>query len=300
MRRYFLVILALLSLQIRAQDIGDYLSKYTETNGALYLQPFADAFSADFNSGLFHNARIKKKGFHLYLGVVSQVAIISDDAKYFMGYTESDIYEPQGPYKVPTILGPVDEVTVPIDGSGGLLTYTFPGGFNVDLMPMAVPQLTIGSLWGTEVTGRFITYNVPDVGKIDMWGWGIRHSIDQYFNKMPVNIAVGFYRQCFKLSDYIDTKALMANVQASYRASIFTFYTGVGYEKSNVKVEYMYSGNDDEPGDEKIAFDLDAANVVRFTIGVTFNLGPVKLFGDYNVAKQNTFAVGLGIGINER
>jgi len=265
----------------------------------MYLQPFANAFSADFNSGLFHNAKIKRKGFHLYFGVVAQVATISDEAKYFMGYTEGDIYEPQGPYKVSSVLGPTEGVTVPIEGSGGLLEYTFPGGFDVDLLPLALPQITIGALFGTELTVRYIHFKVKDVGTFDVFGWGVRHSIDQYIKNMPVNIAVGYYRQRFKLSEYMNAAGNLVNLQVSYPVPVVTFYSGVGYENSKVKVEYVYtgeSGNDDE----MISFDLKGSNTIRFTIGLTLNLGPVKIFGDYNFARQNTFTAGLGIGINEK
>ena len=265
----------------------------------MYLQPFVDAFSADFNSGLFHTAKIKRKGFHLFIGVVAQVATINDDAKYFMGYTESDIYEPQGPYKVPTVLGPAEGVTVPIEGSDGLLEYTFPGGFDVDLLPLALPQLTIGSLFGTELTLRYIHFKVNDVGTFDVLGWGVRHSIDQYIKKMPVNVAVGYYRQRFKLSEYMNATDNLVNLQLSYAVSVVTFFSGVGYENSRVKVEYEYTGENGNE-DETISFDLKGSNTIRFTIGFTLNLGPVKIFGDYNVARQNTFTAGLGIGINEK
>lgn len=287
----------------RAQSLEDYLSKYTEENGKLYLQPFADAFSADFNSGLFHNARIKKMGFQLYIGVVGQVAIIPSSAKTFQAYTESDLYPQQGPYSVPTVFGSSDGKTVPIDGTGGLIEYTFPGGFEIDYMPLAMPQITIGSVYGTDFTARYIQVDAGDIGKVNVFGWGLRHSIDQYLDVLPIDLSVGYYNQTFKIGSYMDAKANVVNLQASYAIPVLTFYGGLGYENSKVKVEYVYEGADvsefAEPGD-KISFDMKGANTVRFTVGMTINMGPVKLHGDYNLAKQSTFAVGLGIGINQK
>lgn len=299
MRKLLILILTFLcTAGLYAQSLEDYLSKYTQKNGEMYLQPFADAFSADFNSGLFHNAKLKKKGFQFYLGVVAMMAPISNDAKYFQAYTEGGIYDSQGPYKVPTVFGPTDGVEVPIDGSGGLINYTFPGGFDVDMVPLAMPQLTIGSLFGTDLTLRYVTADVEDIGEIDVFGWGLRHSIDQYIPLIPLNLAVGYYNQSFKVGEYMDAKTTMINLQTSYSIPVLTFYGGIGYEKSKVDVEYEYTGDDFSV--DKISFKMDAANTMRFTIGLGLNLGPVKIHGDYNMAKQNTFAVGLGIGINEK
>lgn len=302
MRKLTLFILScLMAGVLQAQSLEDYLSKYTEENGKMYLQPFADAFSADFNSGLFHNAKLKKMGFQFYLGVVVQMASIPNDAKYFQAYTDSEFYPEQGPYKVPTVFGPTEGVTVPIEGSGGLLNYTFPGGFDVNMVPLAMPQLTVGSLYGTDLTIRFVSLDVEDIGKVDVFGWGIRHSVDQYIPLLPLNLAVGYYNQSFKVGDYMDAKATVINLQTSYSIPILTFYGGVGYESSKVDVEYDYSGIDPyaEAGD-KISFEMEGANTMRLTLGLGINLGPVKIHGDYNIAKQNTFAVGLGIGINEK
>ncbi|MCG8580780.1 MAG: hypothetical protein MI866_12735 [Bacteroidales bacterium] len=303
MRRLVCVmVLSIFVSGVYAQTVEEILSKYTEENGQMYLQPFADAFSADFNSGLFHNAKVKKKGFSIYIGVVAQVATISNSAKYFQAYTDSELFPQQGPYKVPTVFGPTEGVSVPIDGTGGMYEYVFPGGFDVDYLPLAMPQITIGSLFGTDFTARYITLDVDDYGKIDVFGWGVRHSIDQYIPALPVALSVGYYNQSFKVGEYMDAKTNVVNLQTSITIPVITFYGGLGYETSKVDVQYVYEGSEiselTEPGDE-IKFELEGANTIRATLGLCFNLGPVKIHGDYNMAKQNTFAVGLGIGINE-
>jgi hypothetical protein len=44
---------------------------------------------------------------------------------------------------------------------------------------------------------------------------------------------------------------------------------------------------------------LQGNNKIRGTLGLTLNLGPVKLNGDYSMATQSIFTVGLGLGFNE-
>lgn len=304
MKRLFLLAVAFICMGVTVgQDLEDYVSKYTQDNGKKYLQPFADAFSADLNSGLFRQAVVKKKGFQLYIGVVGQVAVIPDDQKYFQAYTESSLYPPEGPYKVPTVFGPKEAVIFPVEASGGLIDYAFPAGFDIDYMPLATPQITIGSLMGTDLTVRYITLDLQDMGDLDLFGWGIRHNINQYITLLPVDVAVGYYRQSFKIGDYFDASASLISLQGSYSVPVITFYGGLGIESSNVDVQYTYTGEGDVPGsqtEETIKFDMEGANNLRLTIGLTFNLGPLKINGDYNMAKQSTFSAGVGFGINQK
>lgn len=303
MRRIWILLVLLCPMSLFAQDLEDYLSKYTSENGKMYLQPFANAFSADLNTGLFHNAKIKKRGFQMYVGVVSQVAVISNSAKYFTAHIDDPAFGPaQDVPNAPTFFGPTEGVYVenPDNGLGQYL----PAGFDVDYLPLAMPQLTVGSLFGTDLSVRYIGVDLSDVGKLKMFGWGLRHSLDQYLDKLPVSMAVGFYHQSFTVGEYLDARTNAFNVQASINVPVVTFYGGLAYETGSVDVEYTYEGvNSTSTGPQsgdKISFDLKADNSIRATLGLCLNLGPVKLHGDYNIAKQNTFALGMGIGINQK
>jgi hypothetical protein len=174
--------------------------------------------------------------------------------------------------------------------------YVFPGGLDVSLLPIAVPQLTLGSVFGTDVTVRYIGYSInKDIGKLNLFSWGLRHSISQYVKVLPLDLAVGFYSQRFSLGDIARCNSWYAGVQASKRIIIFTFYGGLGYENS--KMDFHYTSQDDNT---KIDFSLKGSNSIRFNAGVTFNLGPVKLNVDYNLASQSVLCAGLGIGIGEK
>jgi hypothetical protein len=174
--------------------------------------------------------------------------------------------------------------------------YVFPGGLNASMLPLAVPQLTLGSVFGTDVTVRYFGYSTnKEIGKLNLFSWGLRHSISQYVKVLPLDLAVGFYKQQFTLGDYVKSNSWYAGVQASKRVLLFTFYGGLGYE--NTKMDLHYTNLNDNT---KIDFSLTGSNSIRFTAGVTFNLGPVKLNVDYNLASQSTLCVGLGIGIGEK
>lgn len=287
--------LVLLFPRVQSQDVETLLSKYTEENGQGYMQPLADVLGASFNSGLFHSAKVKKMGFQVYLGVSSSVAFIPDKRKTFEANPEG-LFNPLNPQdlpiEVPTVFGEVETVSVP--GQGGT-AYLFPAGLNVNMVPFAVPQLTIGSVFGTDVTVRYFAMGLnEDFEDISVFGWGLRHSISQHIPAIPLELAAGMYFQNFDLGDYASADAMLFNLQASKKLMIFTFYGGLGYEKSTLDITY----DDPEEGTE-IRLNLDGKNSIRLTTGVTFNLGPVKLNVDYNFASQSILTLGLGLGFGE-
>jgi hypothetical protein len=274
-----------------SQDIEDLVSKYTDENGKGYMQPLADAFGATFNSGLFHSAHLKKMGFQMYLGIIPSVAFISEKRETFTATTEGS-FTPVQTAEVPTLFGPSESTEV--SGDGGTV-YVFPGGLNVTMVPFAVPQLTLGSVFGTDVTIRYFSFSLnEDFGDLKLFSWGLRHSISQYIPALPLDLAVGFYNQYFSLADLVESNSWMISAQASKHIKIFTIYGGLGYENS--KMDISYTSEEDAT---EISFNLKGSNTIRFTAGVTFNLGPVKLNIDYNLADQSVLSAGLGIGINE-
>ena len=287
-QRLLLITLFFFFKTFYAQDFKDYISAYTGENGKGYLQPLADAFSADVNSGFYQTAYIPEKGISVYLGVVAMTAIIPNDSRLFKAKT-GEFFTPKTTLDAPTIFGPTNSVNV--DGNNGL-QYTFPGGLDIKKLPIAVPQLTIGSIKGTDLTIRYIQLNVnKDFGEINVFGIGVRHNINQYFIDLPVNIAAGLYYQKFKIGNIISANSIAVNLQTSYSYSLITLYGGLGYENSLMNVSYKIETDTDS---EKVNFDVNAANSIRLTLGLAFNLSFFKIFTDYSLASQNVWTVGLG------
>jgi len=285
------VLLAICS-PLHAQDLEDYVSKYTSENGKGYMQPLADAFGASINSGLYHGARIPTFGFNIYIGVETMMALIADDQKFFTA-TTGDPFSPATSAKTSTIFGSTTGASV--TGTGGTV-YNFPGGLDVSKVPLAVPQVTVGSILGTEATLRFIQVTLDDnYGKVKLFGFGVRHSISQYLPNFPIDLAAGFFIQKLEVGDIIEANAKYFGVQGSYSKSIFTFYGGVGFESANLDISYDFESGEDSAS--TISFDLDADNSARFTAGVAFNLLVMKLHADYNFGAQKVVGIGLGFGM---
>jgi hypothetical protein len=292
MRRWVLLIAVFAAFTPLYAQLEDYVSKYTSENGKGYLQPLADAFGANINSGLYHGARISTLGFNIYIGVETMTALIADDQKVFTAKT-GEFFSPAQTAEVPTIFGSTAGDTV---RGTGTTAYYFPGGLDLDKLPIAVPQVTVGSIFGTEATLRYIQVTLDDnFGKVKLLGFGARHSISQYFKNFPIDLAAGFFIQKLEVGDIIEANAKYFGVQGSYSTSILTFYGGAGLESASLDISYDFESDDDSSS--RISFDLDADNSARFTAGVAVNLLLLKLHADYNFGAQKVVAIGLGFGL---
>lgn len=275
---------------LHGQELEDYVSKYTSENGAGYMQPLADAFGANLNSGFYHSAHIQTLGLHFYFGIEAMVALIADDQKTFTAKTE-DPFSPAQTAEAPTIFGSGQGAAV--IGTGGTV-FNFPGGLDIKKLPLAVPQVSVGSILGTEATVRFAKAKIDDnIGEVKLFGIGAQHSLSQYFKDFPIDLAAGFLIQKFEIGDIVEANTKYFGLQGSLSRSVLTLYGGVGLESATLDIAYDYES---DTGTQRVAFDLEADNSVRFTAGVALNLLVVKLHADYNFGSQNVIAAGLGFG----
>ena len=85
-----------------------------------------------------------------------------------------------------------DPHAVAQSGQGGAVIY-YPGGFDIENFALAVPQATIGTVFGTRAVVRWISVDVgnTDLGKFDLFGIGVQHSISQYVPVLPIDVAAG-------------------------------------------------------------------------------------------------------------
>lgn len=192
----------------------------------------------------------------------------------------------------------------------GAKTIELPfGGFgnlaNVSALPLFAPQLTFGTVMGTQVTFRFLPKMKinDDLGDFSYFGFGIQHNPEIWLPiVLPVNVAASFYTQTLKVGDLFKTKTfsfgLNASKQFGPRALNFTPYAGFMYESSKMNVSYDFivdtpTGQNTVP----IDFELTGENKTRFTVGVNIRFLILNLNADYNIGKYNSATAGLMIAI---
>lgn len=271
-----------------------------------YLQPVADLFGANMHSGFYNTADIAGTGFHLNIGIVGMAAMVGDDQKTYQA-------------SMPAGFSPATASTATIFGEKGIVVpdaahpgFSYKAGpdgiFNTKMMPLAVPQLTLGRVYGTELIVRYLP--MPKIGdgkvpQINLWGIGVRHSVSQYLPKLPVDLSAGIFYHSFKAEDHpesavagdqgltLEYKGLSFGAQASKSFSILTLYGGLAYESSTFDVSY-YLSDIATPVQENLS--LDGANKFRFTGGLSLSLGFMKLFADANFGSVTCFSGGIGFG----
>ncbi len=287
-------VLLLLAAEAPAQtELEKAIQQYNSSAVSGYIQPIADLFGANMHAGYYHSAYIPHSGFSIGIDIIAMGAIVQDEQKSYEAVAPAG-FSP-GTFKTATVFGgkgtTVNHATVTgleYKGSDGII--------NTSIFPMAVPQLRIGSIYGTEAVVRFIA--LPAIGDngfpvITLWGVGARHSISQYLAESPVDIAASVFYSNFHVGDLISANGLSLGLQASKSIKILMLYGGMSWEKSSLDLSYK-STDPNTPAPVDIS--LTGANKFRFTVGVGVSLGILKVFADANFGSITNYSGGIGFG----
>jgi hypothetical protein len=209
---------------------------------------------------------------------------------------------------------------------------TFPPGVDMSTLIAAVPQLEIGSFYGTELLLRYIPPVQFDanVGKFSFWGVGLKHSISQYFPERWFDCAVQGVYQGTSLTNTVgltqselDAEATIwsANIHASKQfGDVFNVFTGFSYESIGLTSTYEYVlpqevqlalgllppppapgmpsvPTEEQPGDQEPQTSVVRADDtnIKWTIGAAAQFGIVRVFADYSVSGFNIFTGGVSV-----
>jgi hypothetical protein len=274
-------------------DFESIIEQFNSETVIGYLQPLADLFGANMNSGFFRSAAVPESGFHLSIEFIGMGSPVSDADKVYTAPTP-DGFTP-GSFETATILG--GRGTTVVSTLDPALQYRGSDGIlDMGLFPAAAPQIRIGAVAGTELVGRFVT--TPGIDEEEfptstLWAIGGRHSISQYISESPIDLAIGVFYTSFTVSDIVDFSGVTAGVQAGKEFTGVGLYGGVAWENSTLNLQYTST---DPTADPTVKIDLEGANSFRFTGGLALNLGFFHLFGEGNLGSVTTFATGVAFG----
>jgi hypothetical protein len=288
--------LALLAIAVSAPvaraQLSDNLGALVGENAKRYLGPLPKAMSGTLNAAVFQTGDVPKHTVNVSLGVRMMAVGFDDKDRTYSPVTPSQITPTQS-VQAPTVIGSPLAVYQVDQTSGARIDY--PGGFDISKFAIAVPQLSIGSLFGTRAIVGWMSLDLgdADLGRFTYYGFGGQHSVSQYLPGLPVDVAAGIFYQQFKIgSGLVDTRAWVANVTASKRFRMLEPYVGVGYDSFDMKASYKSTTT---PGDE-INVDFDPVTNAHFTAGVQALLAFTRLQAEVNVAAETGVAVGLSFG----
>ena len=266
---------------LSAQDeFQKYVEKVAKEQIEGYIKPFTTAFSTAINSGLYHTAQTHKTG-GFDLTIKGIAVMIPGKAKTFTAYIP-----PGGSQEWSTIFGPKRSDNTPPENLN-------PGGLDLKLVPMAVPQISFGIGNDFETLIRFLKFDLGRFGDVSLYGIGLKHNLKRYFLKLPgiPDISIQGAYQIFKAGDIVDSKSLSLNAHISKSLLLFTLFGGVGFEYTNFDIDYTFAG----PGHEKVFIAMKEKNNPRFVGGIMFKLGLLSLNCEINWGKYNSISAGVGI-----
>ena len=287
-----LFVLALIMAGPAKAQIEQSLQDYAEANARGYLQPLLDGTAASMNRGWYQTAKVPSFGLRLRVGLVAMLAPVLDSDKTFEAETQPPFY-PQQTVEASTVVGPTDATYV--TGYGGT-QYSMPGGYDLESTGFFVPQLTLGTVLGTEASVRFISVDFEDsyIENLTVTGFGVRHSLSQYFLLLPVDVTLGGFWQTLSINeDLLEFSTFHVGVQAGRQLGMLELYGGVGYDQSSFDIKYV-----SDPGtDETISFSMDGESGLQYTVGLRFDFKVMHLNADLSFGMRPIYTAGLFVGL---
>jgi hypothetical protein len=292
------IVCTLMILPVHKADaqIEDAVKQLTSDNAKGYLQPFVTAFGANMNSGLYHSADISDMGLTIKFDLIAMGTLIGDEEKTYKAVPPLPF--DQSAVNTATIFGGTGTVVTKTVGAD-FIEYQFQNGqFKTTLYPLAVPQLTIGDVFGTQAVIRYIPIpEIKDFPKTTLFGIGVRHSVSQYIPVIPVDVAGSVFYQSLKIGDMFTAKSFNVGAQVSKSFAVVTLYGGLQYESSSMDVSYDYSGKFGLPTGTPVKLTMDGDNTFRATIGLGLNLAILHFYADANFGSVTVISGGLGFGL---
>ncbi|TSA24225.1 hypothetical protein D4R71_07330 [bacterium] len=279
-------------------DIIKDLKQFGAENGEKYMKPFVTAFGSDLNSGWFSTAKTAPLSFGLTFNAM--LAVVPDDDKTFLIHNpDTTLFEGESK-ETATAFGNEGAVFISKVGGDPLI---FPGGADVGMVPLIVPQAHLGLPGGFEVEVRYFPpCEIKDMGKISFVGGGVKYQVSKLIPMLstivPISIQ-GTYQQ-LKLGDEVTLNSTFVNIHASRGLVILplTIYGGIGYEHTTLEAKYEYTPPWYESLDpEPQKFNITGDNNFRFTAGARLKILLLDVMVDYSVGKYQTVRAGVGFSI---
>lgn len=340
---FFLALSVAITPRAQAQlgDAGEILRSGANDANLLmenYLKPFGAGFGANLNAGWVNTARAYKPlGFDLRANAGVALVPSVDQSFNVTSLAFQEVSLLGGPSTTPTISGEdvsstrIGKEFTYTDGNGNqqteeLFSFVMPQGIGFPYVPAPMVQLTLGAMKDTDVSLRYFpTYDIEDVGSIGLFGFGVKHGINQWLpggDMMPVDLSVQFGYTSLDVSAEFDVQPVIDSdtfVPSGYEAGsarwngqgadlkatgytinalvgktlpILSIYAGVGMESSKMTLKTPGNYPLTSPNDN---YDPNAAagSPDSYTKAIESMASPI----DLNLDGENSFHAMGGLRI---
>ena len=306
-----------------------------------YATPLFKGFGNSLNGGWTNTA--KTQGLlHFTLRISATATVIpAKDKSFDINSLGLANIKPTNPNQsiAPTFGGDKNlttGITYTDQNSGATYKTTLPKGVS-QYVPSGQVQLTVGLVKHTDVTVRFVptTKISDDVGKVGVFGFGLKHDIIQDFVKKgpekPFDLAIAFGYTHLNYTKNLDVQpdntsagsvdysnqrlegnfnGFNASVILSKKLLFFTPFVSVGYQKSSTNValkgNYPFVTGATITGDPiytayKDPISISGSNAglsgTRADIGFQLSVPVLRIYASYGVSSTGYNSANLGIGL---
>lgn len=202
-----------------------------------------------------------------------------------------------------TILYGADSIIIPTRVESLMVGGLFSPALTA--LPLAAPQLTIGTVFGTQFSFRYLP-NVQitkEIGSFKYFGFGIQHNPAVWLGTpLPVDLSIGYFTQTLDVGTLISTTTKSWGIQASKQLgwSYLNLTPYFGYLNESSTMTFTYTpaaitvpGGGPPYQPDPVNFELTGQNTSRLTVGVGIRLGIINVNADYNFATYNSASAGV-------
>ncbi|NAS32467.1 hypothetical protein GTQ40_15895 [Flavobacteriaceae bacterium R38] len=294
-----------------------------------YLDPASEGLVHNLNNGWFNSGKAKKL-FGFEIALVANASFVKDENKTFTlntaDFENLRFQDGSTSREVSTAFGDVEGVTVvvegPLPGNVDDAVFELPTGLgsaDINFVPSAFLQASIGLIKGTELKARFFPKVEADDVEAGLFGVGIQHDFTSWLpadKLIPVAISgLIAYTNLDATYDFSEssivsgsdqrlensTNTFLFQVIGSTRLPVINFYGGIGYitGKSETDLRGTYNVTSGILAGDTLIDPLSVENRVsgvRGTLGFKLKLGFFRFNADYTLAEYDNLSIGLGFG----
>ena len=295
-----------------------------------YFGPVSEGAIYSLSNGWYNSADSKPLG-GFEISIIGNMTSFrnKEDKKTFVlntaDYENLQFVDGSTSKPVSTALGDLEGIRVFVEGEVGPITtreeFELPTGLaseNINFIPSAFLQVSVGLVKGLEVKARFLPkINTEDVA-VGLYGVGLQYDFSKLLPAdkiLPVALsAVAGYTHLNASYDFtdsnivdgsdqqieVDMNVLTVQAVASTKLPVINFYGAIGYVsgKSTTDVLGTYqvqSGPFQETYVDPFSLTRKASGVSG-TLGAKLKLGFFRLHADYSLAEFNNLTVGVNFG----
>ncbi|HIB37823.1 DUF6588 family protein [Mesonia sp.] len=333
MKKLMMSLLAFAGLSVSAQDdIQNILragvedaTRFSES----YIAPAAEASIYSLANGWYNSAEAKET-LHFEVSVIANAALVGDDKQSFTldvnDYNYITFPDGSQQKEIATVFGennPEQTVIVEYETDNGTETtqITLPqglGGSNINFVPTAYLQGSLGLVKGFEVKARFLPEVDYDGAKTKFYGAALQHEFTSWITGeklLPIAISglVGYNRieasyeldqttvQGVNQTINSEMNSWMFTAIASTKLPVINFYAGLGYVSGDATTYLEGSYTIDEGPLEgqtlvnpySVTTEVGGVNA---TLGFKLKLAFFRLNASYSFQEYQNFNLGINFG----